>query len=126
MGHPVYTISDPRAVMLKKYARSLAEQKGYADDFELLERIERLTPEIFNSHKGLNRAMCANIDLYSGLVYRMLGIPTEMYTPLFAIARSAGWCAHRMEEFSTARKIIRPGYKCIEREREYFPLVDRE
>ena len=126
MGHPVYTVSDPRAVMLKKYALSLAEQKGYADDFKLLERIERLTPEIFNSHKGLDRAMCANIDLYSGLVYRMLGIPTEMYTPLFAIARSAGWCAHRMEEFSTARKIIRPGYKCIEREREYFPLVDRE
>lgn len=125
MGHPIYTVSDPRAVMLKRYARKLAFEKGYGDDFELLERIERMTPEVFHRFKGIDRAMCANVDLYSGLVYRMLDIPVEMYTPLFAIARVAGWCAHRMEEYSTARKIIRPGYKCLERPREYKPLAER-
>ncbi len=125
MGHPIYTVSDPRAVMLKKYARELAGVKGYSDDFELLERIERLTPQVFNSYKNTNKPMCANVDLYSGLVYRMLDIPVELYTPLFAIARVAGWCAHRMEEYSTAHKIIRPGYKCIEHEHEYMPLKNR-
>ncbi len=125
MGHPIYTLSDPRAVMLKKYARKLAYEKGFGDDFELLERIERLTPDIFREYKKIDRAMCANVDLYSGLVYRMLGIPVEMYTPLFAIARVAGWCAHRMEEYCTARKIIRPGYKCLERSHEYTPIEQR-
>ncbi len=126
MGHAVYTVSDPRAVMLKRYARDLTYKKGFGDDFELLERIERLTPEVFHRYKGINRAMCANVDLYSGLVYRMLDIPVEMYTPLFAIARVTGWCAHRMEEYSTARKIIRPGYKCIEHERDYTSLDSRD
>ncbi len=126
MGHPIYTVSDPRAKMLKRYARDLAFKKGYGDDFELLESIERLTPKVFCEFKGIDRAMCANIDLYSGLVYRMLDIPVEMYTPLFAVARVAGWCAHRMEEFSTAHRIIRPGYKCIEHEREFIPLADRK
>ncbi len=125
MGHPIYTLSDPRTVMLKRYARSLAEAKGFSDDFELLERIELLTPQVFNNYKNTNRVMCGNVDLYSGLVYRMLGIPVEMYTPLFAIARIAGWCAHRMEEYITAHKIIRPGYKCIERAREYVSLGER-
>lgn len=109
MGHAIYTKSDPRAVMLKQYARKLAYEKGYGDDFELLESIERLTPDLFREYKGLSQEMCANVDLYSGLVYRMLGIPQEMYTPLFAIARVAGWCAHRMEEYMTAKKIIPPG-----------------
>lgn len=125
MGHAIYTLSDPRTVMLKRYARALAEQKGFSDDFELLERIERLTPEVFNNYKKTNRAMCANVDLYSGLVYRMLGIPVELYTPLFAIARVPGWCAHRMEEYITAHKIIRPGYKFIEPDKQYIPLKDR-
>ena len=125
MGHAVYTVSDPRAVMLKRYARDLTYQKGFGDDFELLERIERLTPEVFRHYKGIDRAMCANVDLYSGLVYRMLDIPVEMYTPLFAIARVTGWCAHRMEEYSTARKIIRPGYKCIARAQDYTALSER-
>ena len=122
MGHAVYTKSDPRAVMLKKYAESLAIEKGYGDDFKLLEAIERITPDLFNSFKGTNRVMCANVDLYSGLVYRMLGIPTEMYTPLFAIARVSGWCAHRIEEYHTSKKIIRPGYKFIQKEQSYIPL----
>ena len=125
MGHAIYTKSDPRAVILKKYAEDLAVKKGYGDDFHLLETIERVTPELFNAHKGLNKPMCANVDLYSGLVYRMLGIPVELYTPLFAIARVSGWCAHRIEEFQTAKKIIRPAYKSIAKAQEYVPLDQR-
>ena len=119
MGHAVYTKSDPRAVLLKKFAREQAYEKGYGDDFDLLESIERLTPDIFRAYKGRSQEMCANVDLYSGLVYRMLGIPTEMYTPLFTIARATGWCAHRMEEYMTAGKIIRPAYKCISKSMEF-------
>lgn len=126
MGHAVYTRSDPRAQMLKQCARKLAYDKGYGDDFELLESIERLTPDLFREYKGSTQTMCANVDLYSGLVYRMLGIPQEMYTPLFAIARIAGWCAHRMEEYMTAKKIIRPAYKCITQPREYTPISERK
>ncbi len=126
MGHAIYTKSDPRAVMLKKYAEDLAIAKGYGDDFKLLDAIERLTPDLFNAHKGTNKVMCANVDLYSGLVYRMLDIPIEMYTALFAIARVAGWCAHRVEEFSTAKRIIRPAYKCIASEQDYIPLSKRK
>ena len=125
MGHAIYTRSDPRAVMLKKYAEDLAIKKGFGDDFKLLEAIERITPDLFNSFKGTNKTMCANVDLYSGLVYRMLGIPTEMYTPLFAIARSAGWCAHRIEEYQTGKKIIRPGYKVMAKRMDYVPLDKR-
>ncbi len=125
MGHAIYTKSDPRAVMLKKHAKELAEKKGYGDDFALLESIERLTPEVFRRYKGVDKQMCANVDLYSGLIYRMLNIPTCMYTPLFAIARAAGWCAHRIEEYCTAKRIIRPAYKCITGRREYTPLDER-
>ena len=125
MGHAIYTKSDPRAVMLKKHAKELAEKKGYGDDFALLEAIERLTPEVFRRYKGVDKQMCANVDLYSGLIYRMLNIPTCMYTPLFAIARAAGWCAHRIEEYCTAKRIIRPAYKCITGRREYTPLDER-
>lgn len=126
MGHAVYTRSDPRAVLLKRYARSLAEQKGFGEDFELLESIERLTPEVFYAYKGIEKPMCANVDLYSGLIYRMLRIPVCMYTPLFALARVSGWCAHRIEEFCTAKKIIRPAYKCITKENGYIPLEARK
>ena len=125
MGHAVYTKSDPRAVLLKQFAREQAYEKGYGDDFDLLESIERITPELFCAYKGTSRNMCANVDLYSGLVYRMLGIPTEMYTPLFTIARASGWCAHRMEEYITAGKIIRPGYKCISKPQEFKAPADR-
>ncbi len=125
MGHAIYTRSDPRAVMLKKYAEDLAIKKGFGDDFKLLEAIERITPDLFNAFKGTNKTMCANVDLYSGLVYRMLGIPTEMYTPLFAIARVSGWCAHRIEEYQTGKKIIRPGYKVIANKMDYIPLEKR-
>ena len=125
MGHAIYTKSDPRAVMLKTYAKKLALDKGYGDAFELLEKIERITPELFKAYKGIDKDMCANVDMYSGLVYRMLDIPVEMYTPLFAIARVAGWCAHRMEEYCTSNRIIRPAYKCIAKARDYQPLNER-
>lgn len=126
MGHAIYTKSDPRAEMLKKQARSLAEKKGFGNDFALLESIERLTPELFRKYKGINKQMCANVDLYSGLIYRMLRIPESMYTPLFAIARVAGWCSHRIEEYLTAKRIIRPAYKCITPSQAYVPLDERK
>lgn len=125
MGHAIYTLSDPRAVMLKKYAEKLAVDKGYGDDFALLETIERVTPDLFRQHKGVNKAMCANVDLYSGLVYRMLDIPVELYTPLFAISRVSGWCAHRIEELTTAKKIIRPAYKSLAKPHEFIPMSER-
>ncbi len=126
MGHALYTLSDPRAKILKKFARNLAEEKGMIEKLELVESIERLTPEVFASVKGSNKALCANIDLYSGFVYDMLGIPEELYTPLFAISRMPGWCAHRIEEiYCTSGKIIRPAYKAIAPTKPFIPLEDR-
>ncbi len=126
MGHAVYTISDPRAVILKKKAFELAKGKEIEAEFRLLDTIERLTPEVFREVKGSAKTMCANVDMYSGLVYRMLGIPDELFTPLFAVARMAGWSAHRMEEILTGNRIIRPAYKAIAKELEYVKLDDRE
>lgn len=126
MGHAVYTISDPRAVILKKKAFELAAGKEIEAEFRLLSTIERLTPEIFKEVKGSEKTMCANVDMYSGLVYRMLGIPDELFTPLFAVARMAGWSAHRMEEILTSSRIIRPAYKAIAKEHEYVKLDNRE
>ena len=126
MGHAIYTLSDPRAVQLKKSARDLALVKDMIDEFELIESVERLTPEVFFEIKGDRKAMCANVDLYSGFVYRMLGIPEELNTPLFAAARVAGWCAHRLEELMTGNRIIRPAYKAIEGRHDYVPIRDRE
>ncbi len=125
MGHAVYTLSDPRAVILKKYAYDVAEQKGYGEEFRLLERVERLTPGVFAEIKGSDKAMCANVDMYSGLVYKSLGIHPDLYTPLFAVARMAGWCAHRVEEIFTGGRIIRPAYKAIAKPRKYIPLAER-
>lgn len=126
MGHAVYTISDPRALILKKKAFELAKGKEIEAEFRLLETVERLTPEIFKEVKGNAKTMCANVDMYSGLVYRMLGIPDELFTPLFAVARMAGWAAHRMEEILTSNRIIRPAYKAIAKEREYVKLENRD
>ena len=125
MGHAVYTISDPRAVILKRKAFELAEGKEIEAEFKLLETVERLTPEIFKEVKGNSKTMCANVDMYSGLVYRMLGIPDDLFTPLFAVARIAGWSAHRMEEILTGGRIIRPAYKAIAKEREYIKIDER-
>lgn len=126
MGHAVYTISDPRAVILKKKAFELAKGREIEAEFRLLDTVERLTPEIFKEVKGSSKTMCANVDMYSGLVYRMLGIPEELFTPLFAVARMSGWAAHRMEEMLTGSRIIRPAYKAIAKNREYVKLEDRD
>ncbi|MFY9283338.1 MAG: citrate synthase [Miniphocaeibacter sp.] len=124
MGHAVYTKSDPRAVLLKKKARELAEIKGFSDKFKLLENIENLTIEKFKARKGPEFEICANVDLYAGLVYEMLGIEPELYTPIFAVSRIAGWCAHRLEQ-TRDEKIMRPGYISISGENEYTNINNR-
>ncbi len=126
MGHAVYTLSDPRAVILKANAREMAEEKGFLDDWKLLDIIERTAPEVFTQEKGVAKKVCANVDMYSGLVYKSLGIPEDLYTPMFATARVVGWCAHRLEELSTGKKIIRPAYKNISLPRPYVPLSERD
>lgn len=125
MGHAVYTLSDPRAVILKKEAAKAAVRSGLQDDFALLDAIERLTPGLMASERGIDKAMCANVDLYSGLVYHSMGIPEELFTPLFAVARISGWCAHRIEELLTGGKIIRPAYKPHSKPHTYIPLSER-
>ena len=125
MGHAVYTLSDPRAIILKKKAFSLAKGKEIEAEFKLLDTIERLTPEMFKEVKGSEKVVCANVDMYSGLVYKMLRIPEELYTPLFAVARIVGWSAHRIEEKITGGRIIRPAYKAVAKPREYKPLAER-
>lgn len=125
MGHAVYTLSDPRAVILKANAKKLAEGTEFEREFRLLETVERLTPELFAEVKGDSKVMCANVDMYSGLVYRMLGIPEDLFTPLFAVSRMAGWCAHRFEELVTGKRIIRPAYKAVKKERAYIPIDER-
>ena len=125
MGHAVYTKSDPRAVILKKNAKKLAYEKGYEKEFKTLENIELLTPQVFAEVKGVDKVMCANVDLYSGLVYKVLGIPQDLYTPLFATARIAGWCAHRLEELTSGGKIMRPAYKSVSKSKTFVELGDR-
>lgn len=125
MGHAVYTISDPRAVILKENAMKLAKGTDFEKEFMLLDAVERLTPEVFAEIKGNSKAMCANVDLYSGLVYRMLKIPVELNTPMFAVARIAGWAAHRIEELTTGNRIIRPAYKPIAKRRSYKTIENR-
>ena len=125
MGHAVYTLSDPRAVILKEHARKFAENTELEDEFKLLELIETLTPNILEELRGDKKVMCANVDLYSGLVYKLLGIPEDLFTPLFTVARVAGWSAHRMEELMTGGKIIRPAYKSVCAQRKYVRLDER-
>ena len=108
MGHAVYTLSDPRAVILKENARKMAVGSEYEKEYYLLDTIERLTPELFLKVKGSDKAMCANVDMYSGFVYKMLGVPQDLFTPMFAVSRMPGWCAHRFEELVTGKRIIRP------------------
>nr|WP_297278955.1 citrate/2-methylcitrate synthase [uncultured Butyricicoccus sp.] len=126
MGHAIYTLSDPRAVALKAAARPLAEKKGYSDEFNLIELVEKLTPGAFAEARGADtKVMCANVDMYSGLVYKMLGIPQEMFTPLFATARIVGWIAHRMEEVAFGGRIIRPAFKPLSKNVPYIPIDNR-
>ena len=125
IGHAVYTLSDPRAQILKDHARHLAYEKGFDREYNMLCTIERLAPQVFaEEHRGPKK-VCANVDLFSGLIYRMLGISEDLYTPLFAIARVPGWCAHRVEEVLFANRIIRPAYKYLGRAQVYQTLEER-
>ncbi len=127
IGHAIYTLSDPRAILLKDKARNLAESKGKLDEYELYEAVEALAPEAFASFKGENsKVLSANVDFYSGFVYKCIDIPKELFTPIFAIARMAGWCAHRLEEVTFASKrIIRPAYKNVFGRVDYEPIESR-
>ena len=125
MGHAVYTISDPRQVILKGSVQKLAEAEGYDDEFNLYEKVERLATEVIAKKRKIYKGVAANVDFYSGLLYSMLKIPCELYTPLFATARIAGWSAHRLEELVNPGKIIRPAYMSISNEKQYVPLEDR-
>ena len=126
IGHAVYTKSDPRTVLLKEMARELAIEKGRLPEFEFMERIERIAIEEVYAAKGQRKVLCANVDFYSGFVYDLIGIPREIYTPLFAMARIVGWCAHRNEELNyEGRRIIRPAYRCVTDEKEYIEMADR-
>lgn len=126
VGHAVYTKSDPRCVILKEYAKALSVEKGCNDEFELYETVERIACEMLRNQKNLHKDICANVDFYSGFVYTMLGLPEELFTPLFAISRISGWCAHRIEELVNSSKIIRPAYKYVGHHRAYVPIESRK
>lgn len=125
VGHAVYSISDPRAVIFKEYARDLAKEKGFDREFALYERVERLAPQVIAERRKMYKGVSINVDFYSGLVYKMLNIPEELFTPLFAVSRIVGWSAHRIEELVNNGKIIRPAYKSITPHREYIPMSQR-
>ena len=126
IGHAVYTISDPRAVVLKELARDLAKEKGRSEEFAFLELLEERAIECFAKHKGTKKRVSSNVDFYSGFVYEMIGLPQEIYTPLFAMARIVGWTAHRIEELNfDGKRIIRPAYKNVLDDREYIYINER-
>ena len=125
MGHAIYTLSDPRAVILKERAQCLAEEKGFGEKLRLYETVERLSPAAFRKVTGKDKVISANVDFYSGLVYEMLGIPEDLFTPMFAVSRIAGWCAHRIEELTTGGRIMRPAYRALPVDQKYVPLDER-
>lgn len=126
MGHAVYSLSDPRANMLKRFVESLSREKNRMDEFKLYSLVEKIAPDIIGKKRRIYKGVSANIDFYSGFVYNMLDLPLQLYTPLFAIARIAGWAAHRMEEIANAGKIIRPAYKSVSEHEKYIPLAERK
>ena len=126
MGHAIYTISDPREILLKAKAKELAKEKGFMEEFELYNMIERLAPSIIQEVHNSDKKVCANVDFYSGFVYTMLNIPRELFTPIFAISRIAGWSAHRIEEIVSGGRIYRPAYKNVSPERDFIPLANRK
>ncbi|MDD2958137.1 MAG: citrate/2-methylcitrate synthase [Lachnospiraceae bacterium] len=125
IGHAVYSLSDPRAVILKSFVERLSQEKGRAEEFHLYNLVERLAPEVISEKATIYKGVSANVDFYSGFVYSMLNLPLELYTPIFAIARTVGWSAHRIEELANNGKIIRPAYLSISKEQEYTPLKNR-
>ena len=126
MGHAVYSKSDPRAVILKKYAKMLSEEKGLEREFALYDRVERMAAELIRENRRTFKEVCANVDFYSGFVYSMLKLPIEIYTPIFAISRISGWSAHRIEELVNNGKIVRPAYKFVGVHKEYKPIEKRD
>ncbi|MFZ5968013.1 MAG: citrate/2-methylcitrate synthase [Bacillota bacterium] len=125
IGHAVYTYSDPRTILLKQKAAELAKEKGLEKEYKLYELIEKLAPAVFAQNKESDKIICANVDFYSGFVYKALNIPPDLYTPIFAVARIVGWCAHRLEELVSGGKVIRPAYKDVSERRPYVPIKDR-
>ncbi len=125
MGHAVYSLSDPRANVFKGFVKQLSAEKKMDDEFALYSLVERIAPEVISEKRKIYKGVSANVDFYSGFVYHMLGLPEELYTPIFAIARISGWSAHRIEELSNAGKIIRPAYRNVAKRREYVPIEDR-
>ena len=126
MGHAVYSLSDPRADILRAYAKQLSEEKGMQEEYQLYETVEKLAPQIISEKRKMYKGVSANVDFYSGMVYKMLELPYELFTPIFAVARIAGWSAHRLEEIQNAGKIIRPAYTSVKPESAYTPLENRE
>ncbi len=126
LGHAIYTLSDPRAVIIRQNAEKLARVKGRYDELLLMDKIAQLAPELFLKTSHSNKIICPNVDYYTGFIYSMLGLPEELYTALFAIARISGWCAHRIEEITTGSRIIRPAYKSIVPQMQYVPISERK
>ena len=126
VGHAIYSKSDPRAEVLKSYVEQLSKEKGLEKEFGLYSMVERLAPQIIAGERTMYKGVSINVDFYSGFVYDMLGLPLELYTPIFAIARISGWSAHRLEELANNGKIIRPAYKSISEQREYVSIEDRQ
>lgn len=126
VGHAVYSLSDPRAKVFKSFVEKLAEENGKTEEFQLYSRIEKLAPDVIMSRRRVFKGVCVNVDFYSGFVYRMLGLPPELFTPIFAISRISGWCAHRIEEIVNMGKIIRPAYKNVAKHRKYIPMDERK
>ena len=125
VGHAVYSKSDPRAVVFKSFVEKLSQEKGLEKEFALYSLVERLAPKIIEKERQMYKGVSVNVDFYSGFVYDMLGLPLELYTPIFAIARISGWSAHRLEELANNGKIIRPAYKSIGEDRVYVPMENR-
>ncbi len=125
MGHAVYSVSDPRAVIFKQYVEDLSKEKEMTDEFSLYDSVERIAGEVISDKRKIYKGVSANVDFYSGFAYKMLGLPTELYTPIFAISRISGWSAHRLEELINSGKIIRPAYKSVSEDMEYIPMEDR-
>jgi citrate synthase len=125
MGHAVYSLSDPRANILKSFVEELSVEKGMEDEFRLYSLVEKLAPEVIAEERKIYKGVSANVDFYSGFVYHMLGLPLELFTPIFAIARISGWSAHRVEELINGGKIIRPAYVSVAKRRDYVSLQER-
>ena len=125
IGHAIYSVSDPRAKVFKSFVKSLSEEKGLDREYGLYSLIEEIAPEVIAEKRKMYKGVSANVDFYSGFVYSMLGLPTELFTPIFAIARIAGWSAHRIEELINAGKIIRPSYMAVQPHRDYKEMSER-